>query len=502
MANVADLLRAAAGADGGRPALVGPATAVTWGELDADVDALAGGLRAADLRLGDRVGLLLRSPAHFVPAYLAVLRAGLIAVPVDLHSSGPEVGRALIDSAARLLVVDGPTRTVGNEGVQIAAAAGFGVRLVDADADGADGLATLRSAGAHRDAAATPGGEAVAVLLETAGSGGRPKRAMLSHRALLANLDQCAALDPAPVTAEDRVLLVLPLSGVFGVSTVLGQVLRAGATMVLAGELAPAALLAQVASAGVTSVAGPPALFLAWAALPEARESLAGLRVLVSGSAPLRAETATAFAAGTGRRLGQGYGLTEAAGVVAADISGAKPGSVGKALPGIAVRLLDGGREVDEGDPGEVWVRGKNLFSGYWPDGHGGPDVDGWFGTGDLAWADADGALFMVSQRADVIVVSGFTVYPGEVEDVLSSHPSVQEAAVVAVADELTGAAVKALVVTAQGTVPDVEELRAWCATRLSRFKVPRRIEVVEALPHSSAGSVARGRLRPTVEDS
>jgi long-chain acyl-CoA synthetase len=161
------------------------------------------------------------------------------------------------------------------------------------------------------------------------------------------------------------------------------------------------------------------------------------------------------------------------------------------------VRLLDGGAEVDEGDLGELWVRGDNLFSGYWPDGHGGPGPDGWFPTGDLGWADGAGDLFMVSTRSDVIVVSGFTVYPGEVEDVLSTHPEVRESAVVAVPDDATGSAVKALIVREAGADLDPDAVRAWCAARLGRFKVPRQVEFVDELPRSAAGALARGRLRP-----
>jgi long-chain acyl-CoA synthetase len=493
--NVAELVRAAAGTHGDRPALIGPEATVTWAELDAEVDALARGLRAADLRLGDRVGLLLRSAAHFVPVYLAVLRAGLIAVPLDPNSAAPEIGAALVDTDARMLVTDALDGSGAAEGARQAGELGLGVRLVVIDEP--DGRTALRAFDAAAELPVAPGGEAIALLLETAGTGGRPKRAMLSHRALLANVEQCAALDPPPVTSEDTVLLVLPLFGVFGVCAVLGQALRAGATLVHAEYPDPAAALALIAATGVTSVAGTPAMFAAWAERPEARDCLAGVRVLVSGSAPLRADAAAAFEARTGKTLGQGYGLTEAAGVVAAAPIGGTPGSVGKPIPGIEVRLLDGGAEVDEGDPGELWIRGENLFSGYWPDGHGAPGPDGWFATGDLGWADARGDLFMVSTRSDVIVVSGFPVYPGEVEDVLSTHPEVREAAVVAVPDERSGSAVKALIVAEPGAVLDPEDVRAWCASRLGRFKVPRQVEFVDELPRSAVGALARGRLRP-----
>jgi long-chain acyl-CoA synthetase len=334
------------------------------------------------------------------------------------------------------------------------------------------------------------------VLLETAGTGGRPKRAMLSHRALLANLEQCAALDPPPVTDADTVLLALPLFHVFGLNAVLGHALHAGATLVVAHDLDPAASLDLIARQGVTSVAGTPAMFAAWATQSEARAALAGVRVLVSGSAPLLPAAVEAFRAATGKTVWQGYGLTEGAPVVSASLR-AKPGSVGRPLAGIQTRLLDSaGRPVAEGDPGELWIRGANLFSGYWPDGSGGPGRDGWYATGDVGWADADGDLFMVSQRPDVIVVSGFPVYPREVEEVVCGHPEVLEAAVVGAPDPAAGQVVKLFVVAVADASLDAETIRAWCAERLGRFKIPRQVEFVTDLPRSLAGQIARGRLR------
>ncbi|MGQ0844300.1 MAG: AMP-binding protein [Sporichthyaceae bacterium] len=502
--NLADLLRAAAAARPTRVALSEAGTTLSWAQVDAAVDALAARLRAADLRLADRVGLLVASPSRFAVAYLGVLRAGLVAVPCDVDATATEIGAALGETGARALLFDAPLVAPARAGV---AAAGVRVDLLEvgptlgvgATGDGATGGAAQAPEAGVGDPSVqrSTAGEAPAVLLETAGTGGRPKRAMLSHRALLANVAQCAALEPPPVAPEDVVLLALPLSGVFGLSAVLGQALHAGATLVVATDPDPAAVLELIARTGVTSVAGSPAMFASWAARPEAREALAGVRVLVSGSTPLRPEAAAAFHAATGKTLGQGYGLTEAAGVVAADIAGSRAGSVGAPLPGIAVRVRDAsGLESAEGDPGELSIRGPNLFSGYWPDGQGGPDADGWFATGDVGWADADGALFMVSTRSDVVVVSGFAVYPAEVEDVLNAHPGVREAAVVGVPDPTSGAAVKALVVLEPDARVDVAELLAWCGTRLGRFKVPKHVEFAAALPHSAAGGLARGRLR------
>jgi long-chain acyl-CoA synthetase len=177
-----------------------------------------------------------------------------------------------------------------------------------------------------------------------------------------------------------------------------------------------------------------------------------------------------------------------------------KPGSVGRPIPGVEVRLVDSeGATVDADDPGEIEVRGANLFSGYWPDGRDGPDEQGWWRTSDLAIALDSGDLQLVDRRPELILVSGFNVYPREVEDVLRSHPDIEEAAVVGIPHPYTGEAVKALIVVRPGAVLSVEDVMAHAARSLARFKSPSAIEFVAELPHTSAGpmgKVARARLR------
>ncbi|MBC8092863.1 MAG: AMP-binding protein, partial [Pseudonocardia sp.] len=190
----------------------------------------------------------------------------------------------------------------------------------------------------------------------------------------------------------------------------------------------------------------------------------------------------------------------------------AKPGSVGRPLPGIELRLVDaGGRPLDAADPddddeldsvsdpthdtGLVALRGPNLFSGYWPDGAGGPDAEGWFRTADVGFLDADGDLHLVDRSSDLVIVNGFNVYPREVERVLAELDGVAEAAVVGVPDDRTGEAVKAVLVRASGVELTEEEVRAHCGVRLARFKTPSVITFVDALPRTPTGKVARRQL-------
>jgi long-chain acyl-CoA synthetase len=249
-------------------------------------------------------------------------------------------------------------------------------------------------------------------------------------------------------------------------------------------------------------------MFVAWSMLPDLGESLSSVRLLLSGAAPLPPAVLSAVLESTGHHIFEGYGLTETAPVLTTTLCSqvAKPGSVGRPVPGVELKLLveidEEDDEYDADDPGEVVVRGANVFSGYWPDGEGGPDEDGWWGTGDIAYADSDGDLFLVDRTRELILVSGFNVYPREVEDVLRDYDAVDEVAVIGVPHPYTGETVKALVVLREGSVEDVDALIDHAANRLARFKCPTTIEFVSELPNSLTGKVAKGRLRESAQSS
>ena len=251
--------------------------------------------------------------------------------------------------------------------------------------------------------------ESLAVLLYTSGTSGRPRAAMLSHRALLANIDQAARVEPPMVTADDVVYGLLPLFHVYGLNAVLGQTLATGATLVLVDGFSAEQSLDHVTSYGVTVLPVAPPVLAAWRSVDGLADRLAGVRTVMSGAAPLSEELLEEYAARFGVRVHQGYGLTETAPVLTSTLCGtdeAKRASVGRALPGVELRLREEstgsesrGRGVeDAGDPGVIEVRGANLFSGYWPDGSDGPDADGWWSTGDVGLLDDDGDLFLLDR--------------------------------------------------------------------------------------------------------
>ena len=497
--HVAEYLSRAAAARPDHPGLVVGASRMSWSDVDRAADECAAGLRTWGVTAGDRVGLFLGNRPEFVIGYFGALRAGAVVVPVDPALTAPEVAQIAEHVGLSLVMVDRNTTGVAEQAApdlpRVLAAAGAREKSFDA----------LLAAGIGVDVPRPDGGESLAVVIYTSGTGGDAKGAMLTHRALIANVEQVASAQISVVDPDDVVLGLLPLTHVYGLAGTLGAVVRAAATIVLVDGVDVVRALPLVPQYGVTNVPGAPALWAAWSASSDAVDMLDGLRIAFSGSAALPPEVQHRVHTLTGWYVHEGYGLTEAArGVSSTVVSGhAKPGSVGQPFVGIEVRLVDDeGVDIDpaEGDPGEIWIKGDNLFSGYWPDGAGGPDADGWYATGDVAFADEDGDLHIVDRRKDVVIVSGFNVYPHEVETVLLQHVGVQDAAAIGVLDDRTGEAVKAFVVLGDPSVT-IDELQAHAAAHLARFKRPKVIEVVDDLPHSLTGKVARGRLHREREE-
>ncbi len=516
---VADLVALSAARDGGRDALVETSgRRLTWADLDSEVDRVATGLGDAGVVAGQRVLLAMDNRVELVTTYLAALRAQLVAVPVNPRAKVEELAWMIADSGARLVVADSAAiAEVRAAGVLVREALAGSRDVLDDDvvarareprlvAVGSDpqsadelGFDVLRASEA-RPLLTRPDPETLACLLYTGSTVDLPRAAMLTHRALLANIEQTAAVRPAMVAPGDVVLGVLPLFHVYGLNAVLGSVLRHGATLVLVDHFDPRGTLDVVAERGVTVVPVAPAVFPHWLALDDLATAMAGVRLVASGSAPLARAVMEEFTSRTGVPVHQGYGLTEAAPVVTSTLASAEPGpgSLGSALPGVGLRLVDDhGLEPEAGDPGEVEVRGANLFSGYWPDGADAPGPEGWWATGDVGYLDDGGDLFLVDRAAEVVLVAGFSVYPREVEAVIGQVPGVLEAAVIGVPDEATGHSVVAYV-----RAPDaeaaavVEAVRAGCDEALAAFKRPTRVEVVDELPTTLAGRVRKGELR------
>jgi long-chain acyl-CoA synthetase len=480
-------------------ALISRGKTTTYGELREQVARFRGGLTGLGIGAGDPVGVLCANNWYFVASYLAVIGLGAVAVPLNPSSPAPEIERELGAVEAKL-VIAGPrgSHSLANVRMdrvpamqQVVCSAGAGI----ASAVGFDDvLAAAPQPVAEVDSSH------LAALMFTSGTAGRPKAAMLTHGNLLANINQLHSLDGS-LSADDVSLGVLPLFHIFGLNAVLGSTLAAGAQLLLMERFDPVSALESVQRRGVTVLAGAPTMWTAWANLAGVDPTaLSGVRIATSGSAKLPAEIASRIETTFGVTVTEGYGLTEASPVVTSSLDlEPRYGSIGMPLPGVEVRLVDAdGEDALVGDAGEVWVRGPNVFAGYWRDDEATRRVltpEGWLRTGDMAVVDDDGFLFLVDRAKDLIIVSGFNVFPAEVEDVLILHPGIDACAVVGVAHPYSGEAVKAYVVVAEGHEVEEDEVIEWCAEHLARYKCPDKVMFVDELPQGLSGKVLRRAL-------
>lgn len=495
-------MREVAAATPDRPALVWQDRVVTYGELNGRVDAAAVSLQELGLGVGSVVAIQLGNVPAFVEAYHAILRIGAVAVPLSTALAPDEIAHALADSGAVLFIV---SSAIVHSMVDVALELDVPVVVAGTDAPvhGTTAWSTLLDAEGFPTAPAV-GNDDLAALVYTSGTTGRPRGAMLTRGNLRANQDQ-SLTGRFRVTTDDVVLLVLPLSHIYSLNVGLGACLRVGATVVLQERFDPITTLDVITRRGVTILLGAPPMYVAWTTMPSLPEhAFASVRHAISGAAPLAVAVLEAFRDRTGLTIEEGYGLTEASPSVASNTMAPepRPGTVGVALSGIELRVveIEGGdrpSDVTIGDPGEVWVRGPNVFKGY----HNDPEAtaatltsDGWLRTGDIGIMDADGYLRLVDRNQDLVIVSGFNVYPREVERVLNMHDEVVQSAVIGVPHPYTGEAVKAFVV-ADGDVTE-DDLATFCTSHLARYKCPEVYEFVTALPHTASGKLRRIELR------
>ncbi|MCU1371544.1 MAG: acyl-CoA synthetase (AMP-forming)/AMP-acid ligase [Ilumatobacteraceae bacterium] len=481
-------------------ALISRGRATTYGELREQVGRLRGGLIGLGIDPGDRIGIICANNWYFVTAYLAVLGAGAVAVPLNPLSPPRELERELAAVGARAMLV-GPAGRATADGIDRSKlpVLEFVIHSEGVHGEGAILLDDLLTAAPLPVVEREP--DDLAVLIFTSGTAGSPKAAMLSHGNLLANLEQTIALR-GEGDATDVGFGVLPMFHIFGLNVVLGTALHAGASVLLVERFDPMSALEAIHKHGVTVLPGAPQMWAAWAAMPGLPEdSFATVKVATSGAAHLDPHVAETIRARFGLEVGEGYGLTEASPVVTASIGLPwRPGSVGAPVDGVEVRLVDAeGEDVLVGDPGEIWVQGPNVFQGYWNDAEATRaciDEDGWLRTGDIAMVDDEGFLFLVDRAKDLIIVSGFNVFPAEVEEVLLEMDGVAEVAVVGVPHPHTGEAVKAFVVVEPGHSLEEDSVIEFAAQRLARYKCPQKVNFVDELPQNLSGKVLRRALR------
>lgn len=488
---------------------------VTFQELAFTANAFASALQKSGVQKGDRVAIMLPNCPQYVISYYGALTAGGIVTQVNPMSVEREIEHILNDSGAETIIVFDPlyprvksvqqntklknvivvslqpsTQSIGDDFTfeQFMAKADGKVQPVDIDP-------------AHD----------VAVLQYTGGTTGRSKGAMLTHRNLLANVIQSHEFfKESTETGKEKSLTVIPLFHVFGMTSCMNLSIYNAAEMIMLPRFDLEEVLNTIKNEQPTIFPGVPTMYVAITSHPKAEEyGINSIEICNSGSAPMPLELMKNFEGKTGSKILEGYGLSEAAPTTHCNplFADRKPGSVGIGFPSTDYKIVDlgtGTEEVPVGELGEVIIKGPQVMKGYWnmPEETANTLRNGWLYTGDIAKVDEDGYLYIVDRKKDMIIASGYNIYPRDVEEVIYEHPAVQEAVVIGVPDAYRGESVKAVIVLKSGQTVTEEEMISYCRNNMATYKVPTIVEFREQLPKTSVGKILRRALREEVQNT
>ena len=517
-ATIPRLLDAAASRFGTRSAVEDAGLRLDFATLRERARGAARAFLAAEIEKGDRVAIWAQNCWEWVVAALGLQCAGAVLVPLNTRLKGAEAGAILRKSRAKLLcTVSGflDADFVGSlareslpelEGIVMLRGAAPGARGFEEFLARGEGV----SAGAADARAAEVSPEDLSDMLFTSGTTGRPKGVMTAHGQNLrvfATWTDCVGLREG-----DRYLIVNPFFHSFGYKAGWLSCLMRGATALPHAVFDVPAVLERIAKERVTVMPGPPTLFQSILSYPErARFDVSSLRLAVTGAASIPVELIRRMQGELGiETVITGYGLTETCGTVSMCRQGDDAETIattsGRAIPGIEVRCVGAdGREVPRGTPGEVVVRGYNVMRGYFEDEaetRATIDAEGWLHTGDVAVMDARGYLRITDRLKDMFIVGGFNCYPAEIENLMYAHPAIAQVAVIGIPDERMGEVGMAFVVPVPGRRPDPAEIVAWCREHMANYKVPRRVEIVDALPQNASGKVTKFVLRERAQQA
>ncbi|MBB3769649.1 malonyl-CoA/methylmalonyl-CoA synthetase [Angulomicrobium tetraedrale] len=469
-------------------------TVYTYADLERRSAQYANALIALGLAPGDRVALQVEKSLEAIFAYLGTVRAGGVFLPLNTAYTAPEVAYFLRDAVPAVFVCDPaslPTLA------PVAAAAGVG-SVLTLDAQGRGSLAQAADAAPTTFADVPRAADDLAALLYTSGTTGRSKGAMLTHGNLASNA--FALVETWRFTADDVLIHALPIFHTHGLFVATNVTLAAGASMIFLAKFDPDGILKLMGRASV--LMGVPTFYVRLLKSPVLTPAAAaGMRLFISGSAPLLAETHREWSARTGHAILERYGMTETGMNTSNPYAGARlAGTVGLPLPGVSVRVVDpvNGRELIIGAIGMIEVKGPNVFTGYWrmPEKTAAEFHDGWFVTGDLGRIDAAGYVQIVGRGKDLVISGGFNVYPKEVEGEIDALDGVIESAVIGVPHADFGEGVTAVVVARPGAGLDEACVLAALEGRLARYKCPKRVFFVDDLPRNTMGKVQKNLLR------
>jgi long-chain acyl-CoA synthetase len=472
---------------------------LSYAFLDQATQRVAGLLRERGLQVGDRVGLMLPNVPYFPVLYYGILRAGGVVVPMNVLLKGREVAYYLDDSGAKTLFAWHGFGDAAREGAE---KAGVDLTIVEPG----EIEKTLFAADPFEEVVDRADDD-LAVLLYTSGTTGTPKGAELTHANLSSNV--AASRKLIDIESDAVVLGALPLFHSFGQTCSMNSVFAAGGTLSLIPRFDPAKALEIIERDKVSIFMGVPTMYVALLSCDKRGEfDTSTLKTCISGGSAMPGEVLRGFEEAFGCEILEGYGLSETSPVASFNHRevGRKVGSIGTPIEGVEMKVVDGdGKELPQGEVGEIVIRGTNVMKGYWnkPEATAEAIVDGWFHSGDMAKVDEDGFFFIVDRKKDMIIRGGYNVYPREIEEVLYEHPAVREVAVLGVPDPEWGEEVGAAVALNAGATVTAEELRDHAKAEVAAYKYPRHVWIVDELPKGPTGKILKREIEvPAAQQS
>lgn len=482
---------------------------ISYTQLGKLTDQFGAALQEKGIKKGERVAIMLPNCPQYIISYYGTLKAGNIVTQVNPMYTPHELEYLLKDSSAKAIVIYEPLipvlqQVIDKTSIELVIKVNFkGVTsqeeaIIDFDTFITSAKKTIQQVNIKPE-------EDIAVLQYTGGTTGRSKGAMLTHRNLYANVLQCYEFFKDFINlGEDRRLSVIPFFHVYGMTSCMNLTIFTGSMNIILPRFEVEEVLETIKNTKPTSFPGVPTMYIALINHPNAQKyGIDSIKVVNSGSAPMPVEVMKSFEQQTGAKILEGYGLSEASPTTHCNpIFGTrKPGSVGIGLPNTDYKIVDletGTQDLKPGEIGELIIKGPQVMKGYWnmPEETANTLRNGWLFTGDIAYMDDDGYLYIVDRKKDMIIASGYNVYPREVEEVLYEHPSIKEAVVIGVPDAYRGENVKAVVVLKEGEHLSENELMDYCREKLASYKVPRIVEFREELPKSSIGKILRRTIR------
>lgn len=471
---------------------------ITYGQLDQKVLQYTGYLKQVGLKAGDKVVLSCMNSPEFVYSYLGTVRNGAIIVPINLLLTMEEIAYIVKDSEAKYMIIQ-PVILQKAKLTKEAVEKALRVTLIVLDEELQKAVAEMPAEEINE----VIDENAISTFLYTSGTTGKQKAAMLTHKNLVFNSDQC--FEALCAKEDDIYLCVLPMFHVFAFTACILMPLYSGATVTILESFQPKEISETLIKDEITIFMGVPAMYVVLLEAAKRNIAFPKLRMAISGGAALPVEIYRQARDIIKLPIIEGYGLTEASPAVSFNppFGVQKEGSIGLPLPHVECRIVDeNDMELPAGEVGELAVRGKNVMLGYYnqPEESEKTLKNGWLHTGDLAKKDEDGYIYIVDRKKDIVIVAGLNVYPREVEEVIYQYPKVKEAAVIGMNDRLRGEYVKAFIVLKEGEECHSKELLRFMREKLAAYKLPRTIEFVSSLPKNSTGKILKRALKENQE--